>query len=159
MNVVFLPALASTLLAVTDGAFCLEGPCVFGWLWTLAALTLLSAWVVRRWPEGADLARRLQPAGASASAIVPQPTRLAPQTRQSPARPRAVLAAAGLALRAPPTTDMADAAAPVLRTPRRSSVVVAGFSSPSRQPDPVSPGTPTMPDVSPSGGSGQLPPA
>jgi hypothetical protein len=160
MNVVFLPALVSSLLAVTDSLPCLEGPCVFGYLWTLAALTLLSAWFVRRWPEGNDLARQLQPVGASVTANLPQPTQLTPQTRQSPARPRAVLAAAGLALRAPPTTDMADPAAPTLRTPRSANVAVPDGSFPSRQPDPVSPGTPTAPDVSSSSGRpGQLPPA
>ena len=138
MNVVFLPALASSLVSAvgSSGALCIEGPCLLGWAWTIAALMLLSAWLVRRWPDGGEMARRLQSAGASVSAIAPQPTGLASPTRQAPARPRAVLAATGLALRAPPTTDMA--AAP----PGNSSRPAARRSLPSPRPL-RSPGTPS----------------
>jgi hypothetical protein len=150
MNVVFLPALASSLAsAVTDGAFCLEGPCLFGWAWTAAALTLLSAWLVRRWPAGGDLARRLQPTSAvPVAAIVPQWVGIVPHARQAPVRPRAVLAAAGLALRAPPT----DMAASSGHSPRPA----ARRSSPSLRPT-RSPGTPSASE--PSDGSGQPSPA
>jgi hypothetical protein len=69
MNVVFLPALASSLAsAVSDGVFCDQWTCLFGWAWSVAALMLVSAWFVQRWPLGSDRTdRRFQPAGATAA--------------------------------------------------------------------------------------------
>lgn len=111
MNVVVLiPAVASLLTpAVADGTLCFEGTCLFGWVWSILALTFVSAWVVRRWHDGDDLARRLLPVGSTVKAIVPQRVDLVPQTRRSPARSSATeLVRAGQSMRAPPTTtDMA----------------------------------------------------
>ena len=147
MNVVYLPALASTLPAFADGALCLEGPCLLSWAWSTVALTLLSAWVVRRWQSGNDIAARLAPSVLATSAIVPQVVGIVSQSRQSTARPKAELAASGVALRAPPTTDMA--ARPVLQP-------AAGFSFPSPRPT-RSTGTPAL--LEPSSVPGQYPPA
>ena len=110
MNVVLLPALASSLAsAVSDGVFCDQWTCLFGWVWSFAALMLLSAWLTNRWSSGSDsVARRLMPVGTTSSTLVPQLAGLASPTRQAPTWPTAVFAGgAGLALRGPPTTDMA----------------------------------------------------
>lgn len=173
MNVVLQPALASLpALAGTDGPLCFEGACLFGWVWTCAALTLLSAWLVRCWPAGGAMARRLVPVGQSSSSSSSSTTVTATATSSSPGKafaprragtlaPRvrvaspirssgtADLAADCLALRAPPTTDMA--ADPV---PNRT----AGFSSPPLRPSRPT-GTPTT-SPEPSGAPpGQNPPA
>lgn len=131
MNVVvLLPALASFLApAVADGALCFEGTCLFGWAWSTLALTFASVWVVRRWQMGDDGGLgRLVPAVASsgaaaaAAALLPRVTGVASPTRAAADRSLATgLADAGLALRAPPTTDMAaDLACRSLLPPRPS---------------------------------------
>src|SRR3982751_4167658 len=111
MNVVLLPALASSLASVvSDGVFCDQWTCLFGWVWSFAALMLLSAWLTNRWSSGSDsVARRLMPVGTvSTTRLAPRLAGLASPTRHSPTRPKAVFAGgAGLALRGPPTTDMA----------------------------------------------------
>ncbi len=114
MNVVLLPAWASTLIpAIADGPLCFEGPCLLGWIWSMLALTFASAWVVHRWTSGSDnddLALRFAPvAGVNGRAAVQprvsaiaSPTDLAMQVR----RRRTDLASSGHALRGPPATDM-----------------------------------------------------
>src|SRR4051812_23609084 len=100
MNVVLLPAIASSLAsAVSDGVFCDQWTCLFGWAWSFAALTLAAVWFLNRWQSGSDsVAGRLQPAGVTV--LVPQRADLASPTSESRARPRASAAvAAGLALR------------------------------------------------------------
>ena len=173
MNVVLLPALASLATAGADAFPCMSGTCLFGWLWLTAALTLLSVWAVRDWQQSggndkAVLGRRLVPVAsavrtATAPALMPRPSDVAPRARASSSPPSASLSrnpsglvpvadAASLALRDSSTTDMA--AAPPLLTSRNHS---AGRSFPPRRPVSRSPGTPTVPD--PSGPSGQNPPA
>src|SRR5688572_30842031 len=69
MNVVLSPALASLLASAGDtGLPCLQGPCLFGWAWSILALTFLSAWFARGWQAGDDnrgAFRRFAPATAS----------------------------------------------------------------------------------------------
>ena len=152
MNVVLLPALTSSLAsAVSDGVFCEQWTCLFGWVWSFAALMLLSAWLTNRWSSGNDsVARRLMPTGAMSTAtLVPQLAGLASPTRRAPARPSAVFAAAGLTLRGPPTTDMA---APPLPAIARRNAADGLSSSPSLRPI-RSTGTPCPPACD--GGSGQ----
>lgn len=156
MNVVFSPALASLFAAAADSGFlCLEGTCLFGWAWTLAALTLLSAAAVQRWHSGgeADL-RRLVRASASSSAPaqagapLPRLPGLASPTRAPSVRPLAEPAAFHSLRDPPPTFDKADSA----------GVNPADLpSTPPRRPDRRSPGTPAQPDCP--AGPGQHPPA
>src|SRR4051794_5327303 len=73
MNVVLLPAILAsyTNSTVADRFLCLQGTCLFGWVWSIVALTLLSAWIVRRWPAGTDdLTARLVPAATTAIATL-----------------------------------------------------------------------------------------
>jgi hypothetical protein len=139
MNVVFSPALASTFAAAADGLLCMEGTCLFGWAWTLAALTFLSAAIVQRWHSGGEAGRhllRVSPsAPASAGALLPRLPGLAPQTRAPSARLVAEPAAC-LSLRAPPLTF--ERAEPAIQPADAPSL-------PSRRPDRRSPGTPTQP--------------
>ena len=152
MNVVFPPALASTFAAAADGLLCMEGTCLFGWAWTLAALTLLSAALVQRWHSEGEAGRHLlrvsSTAPASSRGLLPRLPGLAPQTRAPSARPVAEPAAC-LSLRAPPPTfERAEPAdEPASEAP----------SIPSRRPDRRSPGTPTQP--APPVAPGQNPPA
>src|SRR5688572_11558586 len=100
MNVVLLPALASITIASagTDSVLCFEGTCLLGWIWSILALTLLSAWIVQRWNAGSMFAARLAPVAvgiASQSCSTPDLSR------------RTDLVAESRASRAPPTTDMA----------------------------------------------------
>jgi hypothetical protein len=154
MNVVvFLPALASLFpAAAADGVLCLEGPCVLGWAWSILALTFASVWIVRRWQAGDNITRRLAPVGSDVTALAPRRAvvALVPRARTSPAQsPVTELADAGLAMRAPPTTDMS------VGLPERNRV--SDGSPPSHRPSP-STGTPTEPDAT-GHPSGQHPPA
>jgi hypothetical protein len=166
MNVVLQPALASlNAVAGRGDLLCLEGTCLFGWAWTLAALTLLSAWVVRRrWPAGGEMTRRLMPAGISPSApsssslgmaFAPRPSGGTPahptRTARATARSNATgdLAAACSGLRASPTTDMAAG-----RAPRLAAV----FPSPPPRLT-RSTGTPTAAPAPAGAALGQRPPA
>jgi hypothetical protein len=155
MNVVFLPALASSLAsAVSDGVFCDQWTCLFGWVWSFAALMLLSAWLTHRWSSGNDsVTRRLMPVGATSTAtLVPQLAGLASPTRHPPTRPKAVFdGGAGLTLRGPPTTDMAAPPPPAIA---RRDDGDGRPSSPSLAPT-RSTGTPCPPASDDDGGSGQ----
>ncbi len=154
MNVVSLPALANTFAAAAEGLLCMEGTCLFGWAWSIVALTFLSAVIVQGWRGGGAAERHLltvssSPAPANAGALLPRlPGVVAAQTRVS-ARPVAEPAAC-LSLRAPPLTF--ERAVPV------SNPADLPSSFPSRCPDPRSPGTPAAP-ASPPDAPGQPPPA
>lgn len=106
MNVVSSPALASFFAAAADGLLCLEGPCLFGWAWTLAALTFLSVAIAQRWRSGGDdeagphLLRVSPVALPAAVGLLPRLPGLVAQTRAT-VRPIAE-PAAHLSLRAPP---------------------------------------------------------
>ena len=147
MNVVSSPALASTFAAAADGGLlCLEGACLFGWAWTLAALTLLSAALVRRWNGGGDGAGgpHLLRVSASASArrsaaLLPRLPGVAAQSRAPSVRPVAEPAACA-SLRAPPHS-FERAAVPV-----PNPADDAPSSPLARRPDGRSPGTPAPPD-------------
>ena len=104
MNVVFLPALASAPgFAMTDSLLCTEVTCLFGWAWSIVALTLLSAWCARRLPSGSDL-WRFAPY-VLPNAAKPQAAGIAPLSRAAAVRFYAASGASWHALRAPPTTS------------------------------------------------------
>ena len=140
MNVVLSPALASIALwGAADGLLCLDGACLLGWIWTILALTLASAWIVQRhWPAGSERVARPVPVTAC----------VAPPTARQPLA--TVVAVSYHPRRAPPTTDRAVPPARN-RAPGRSSPLHPPHSRPT--------GTPDEPPE-PSGASlGQQPPA
>ena len=98
MNVVFTPALAfASASLLGDAVPCLNGECLLGWIWSILALTFVSAWIVRRWQTESILTgpRRLAPLAVCG---FPAGVTQAEQSHQT-APP-----VASNGLRAPPTT-------------------------------------------------------
>jgi hypothetical protein len=118
MNVVLPPALTSYLASAGEAVLPVsEASGLLGWVWSITALTFLSAWIVRRWQAGDDrLSARLAPAARASTAVAPALAGIVPQDRAAPVRSGwSDMVAACLALRAPPTTDMLTARRSVRR--------------------------------------------